>query len=174
MRRFILAAMALTIVGSAGAQTKQPLVQALRRRLMTAGVVVIAKFNSGAPVEDKVREAKVITRAVTLGKQMGLDPGFVRRVFQAQIEANKMVQRSYLAEWKGNQPFKAVPDLAKVVRPELDRLTLEIIKGMSAKAHWTANDFSGAPGDYHYTRAWQVATGPFRPFLTGPKAHRVH
>ncbi len=107
----------------------------------------------------------MVGQAVALGKQMHLDREMVRRVFQAQIEANRIAQRLLLADWKSKPPFKRLPDLRKVIRPEMDRLTLEILKGMSAKGHWTSNDFLAGPRDPHYTRAWQVATQPFRPLL---------
>jgi chorismate mutase len=48
----------------------------------------------------------------------------VSNFFRAQIEANKLVQYSLLAEWHraGKAPDHTSVNLANAIRPELDRL----------------------------------------------------
>jgi chorismate mutase len=56
------------------------------------------------------------------------------RFFRAQIEANKVVQRGLFGYWTRNpakQPVKR-PDLATEVRPQLDRITAEILQQLRA------------------------------------------
>src|SRR5215472_8156397 len=80
--------------------TLQPLVETSAKRLAIAEQVALAKWDSGAPVEDAPRELQVITSAIETGKARGLNEAVVSNFFKAQIEANKLVQYSLLAEWR--------------------------------------------------------------------------
>src|SRR5215468_8970062 len=77
----------------------QPLVEITAQRLVIAEQVALAKWDSGAPVEDVSREAQVISDATKKGEARGLDQVSVLDFFKAQIEASKLVQYSSLAEW---------------------------------------------------------------------------
>jgi len=136
--------------GSAGAQDKpverldhaaargeklaqlEPLRLAIDQRLLLAQGVARAKWNARAQVEDLPREAQVIRAAVEQGAALGLPAGWIEAVFRAQIEASKTVQRELFAQWRAQQVdrFADAPDLAKTVRPELDRLTAQILRSM--------------------------------------------
>lgn len=107
----------------------QPLVETAARRLALADQVALAKADSGAEVEDAAREKVVIANAVKEGEAKGLGPEDVERFFSAQIEANKIVQYSLLADWRrtGSVPAHAKVDLAKTVRPELDEVQTALI-----------------------------------------------
>jgi chorismate mutase len=107
----------------------QPLVETSARRLELATQVALAKWDSGAPVEDATREAQVIEAAVSEGEAKGLDRPFVSKFLTAQIEANKLVQYSLLADWHrtGAAPAHKPVDLAATIRPELDQLQREFI-----------------------------------------------
>lgn len=120
----------------------------------------MAKHNSGAPVEDRARERQVILGAVRLAVKQGIDVELTLKVFTAQIEANKVAQRAFLAKWKGLPAFDAVPNLATQVRPELDRLTPLIVGGLRHIP--SASKFSSlAPSDPLLKEAWRVAIQPF-------------
>ena len=68
------------------------------------------------PVEDTSREDYVIASATKSGQSRGLDQTLVSNFFKAQIEANKLVQYSLLAEWRreGRAPGHTPVDLAHV------------------------------------------------------------
>src|SRR6516162_10902489 len=102
-------------------QLKQ-LVEISARRVAIAEQVALAKWDSGAPVEDASREDHVIVSVTKAGQSRGLDPTSVSNFFRAQIEANKLVQYSLLAEWRrtGKAPDHTPVDLASKIRPELD------------------------------------------------------
>jgi hypothetical protein len=55
-------------------------------------------------------------------------------VFRAQIEASKTVQRALYRRWQaeGAGRFDDAPDLARTIRPELDRLTTQLLRAMAA------------------------------------------
>ena len=99
------------------------------RRLAIAEQVALAKWDNGAPVEDASREDHIIVSAIKAGRSRGLDPTSVSNFFRAEIEANKLVQYSLLAEWRreGKAPDHAPVDLGRTIRPELDEVDKALI-----------------------------------------------
>lgn len=53
-----------------------------------------------AAIEDASHEAQIIQSEVKDGNAMGLDSVQVENFFQAQFEANKLIQYSLLADWQ--------------------------------------------------------------------------
>jgi chorismate mutase len=111
------------------ADPMQQLVETSARRLVTGEQVALAKWDSGAPVEDRAREAQVIASVTKAGEAMGLDREDVENFFRAQIEANKLVQYSLLAEWHrdGKAPTHRPVNLKDTIRPELDQLETQLL-----------------------------------------------
>jgi chorismate mutase len=107
----------------------QPLVETSARRLGFAEQVALAKWDTSTPVEDAAREAQVIASATKAGESRGLDPAWVSHFFKVQIEANKLVQYSLIAEWRrlGKAPDHTPVSLAAAIRPELDKVQDELI-----------------------------------------------
>src|SRR5258708_2311384 len=112
-----------------GRDLLQRLVETSAQRLVIAEEVSLAKWDNGIPVEDASREAQVIVRAVKAGESRGLDQTSVSNFFRAQIEANKLVQCSLLAERRrvGKAPDHTPVDLANTIRPELDEVDRVLI-----------------------------------------------
>jgi chorismate mutase len=133
----------------------------IRQRLLLAEPVAMAKHNSGAPVEDKAREREVVFGAIKLGLKKGVDPEVVLKVFTAQIEASKVAQRSFLAQWSGRGPFAKAPNLAKEVRPQLDAITPVILDGLRRQRYWSDSELRFRLPRI-YWQAWQIATKPLR------------
>ena len=111
----------------------EPLRQAIDQRLLLAQDVARAKWNVQAAIEDLPREEQVIAAAVRQGAALGLPEAWIRRVFRAQIEASKTVQRTLYARWQaeGADRFDDAPDLARTIRPELDRITTQLLRSMA-------------------------------------------
>jgi chorismate mutase len=129
----LLAAFMLAAINMAHPQAVtdklQSLVETSARRLTIAEQVALAKWDSGTAVEDVPREAQVITGAVKMGESKGLDEAAVANFFRAQIEANKLVQYSLLADWRraGKAPTHEPINLVTTIRPELDQLQKTLI-----------------------------------------------
>src|SRR5215469_17250929 len=106
------------------AEHLQKLVDLSAQGLFIAEQVALAKWDNGMPVEDASREDHVIGSATKTGQSRGLDPASVSNFFRAQIEANKLVRYSLLAEWRreGRAPDHTPVDLASTIRPELDEV----------------------------------------------------
>lgn len=127
-----IAALACCVQGSAHAQSAtdrlQRLVETSAQRLAIAEQVALAKWDSGSPVEDTSREAQVLASAVKEGESKGLDQAAITNSFRAQIEANKLVQYSLLAEWRrlDKAPYHEPVNLA-TIRPQLDQLDAALI-----------------------------------------------
>jgi chorismate mutase-like protein len=111
----------------------EPLRQAIDQRLLLAQNVARAKWNAKAAIEDLPREEQVIAAAVRQGATLGLPEAWVRSVFRAQIEASKTVQRALYLRWEaeGIGRFDDAPDLANTIRPQLDRLTTQLLRSMA-------------------------------------------
>jgi len=135
--------------------------KAIRERLMTAKAVAMAKFNSGAAVEDEPRERDVLHRAVRMAVKLGADVELTVKVFEAQIEASKVAQRSFLQRWHGRPKFATVPNLATEIRPKLDALTPVILRGIKHHIMWTGAALNVGPSDPLYREAWRIAVSPF-------------
>lgn len=154
-----LVAWTICLVGRAYPQNAkdklQPLVETSARRLVIAEQVALAKWDSGTPVEDAAREAQVLASATKAAESRGLDEAVVSNFFRSQIEANKLVQYSLLAEWRrvGKAPDHAPVDLAGTIRPELDQLGTELIAEFTEIADIRASescrtDIAKAVGKY--------------------------
>lgn len=111
----------------------QPLVEMSARRLALAEQVALAKWDSHTSVEDPPREEQVIMSAIKEGESRGLGGPFMSKFFRAQIEANKVVQYSLLANWyrAGRAPGHAPVNLSKTIRPELDQLQTALIASLA-------------------------------------------
>jgi chorismate mutase len=133
MKYILLAVLASGGVGTVLAQSAvdqlQPLVEISAWRLIVAEQVALAKWDSGAAVEDAPREAQVIMAAVKVGETKGLDRTSVSNFFKGQIEANKIVQYSLLADWRrtSGAPAHAPVNLVKTIRPELDQIQTGLV-----------------------------------------------
>ena len=102
--------------------------QLLDARLALMDGVAAAKWQTGAPVLDAAREAQVLEQVVTLAGDHGLAPDTARAVFSLQMRLARDWQERRLKAWHaaGGLPRgTAVPDLARQIRPQLDRLTVQ-------------------------------------------------
>ena len=167
-----LTLVAAFVIGGMGAgyaqnavEQLQPLVETTAHRLMIGEQVALAKWDSGKAVEDAPREAQVILGAMKDGVAKGLDEASVSNFFNAQLEANKLVQYALLADWyrAGKAPEHAPVDLLKVIRPQLDEvqksLIAELVDTAAVRTSKTCHpDVAKAVGKYVSTHA--LGDGP--------------
>lgn len=109
------------------------LLELINQRLAVAEKVAQAKWNSGAPINDPLRERKILVDlAAGMRDASDADRSFALRFFQAQFDAGKIIQRDLHVQWQKQQrpPFAQPPDLARDIRPELDRLTSLLIDSL--------------------------------------------
>ncbi|NLU67476.1 chorismate mutase [Streptomyces sp. HNM0574] len=101
-------------------------------RLETADKVAAAKWGAGKPVDDPARERQILDDVARRSAATGVDPDEATAVFRDQIEANKLVQRGLHARWERHPAERPAqrPDLAKEVRPVLDRITGELLDAL--------------------------------------------
>ncbi|WP_191058766.1 gamma subclass chorismate mutase AroQ [Geminicoccus harenae] len=162
----VAAAVLLALPGAALADTPLALLKAaMAERLAAMPDVARHKWNSGAAVEDRAQEARVVEGAVAAGQELGLAPEVVRSVAIAQIEAAKLVQSALIEQWQAEAAakFTDVPDLAAVLRPAIGSATEAIIGNLKPAAP-ALRECAGA-GELRavpealasYAAAWQVA-----------------
>ncbi|MFE5285346.1 chorismate mutase [Nocardia sp. NPDC056611] len=147
MRNLAIAAAAAMVllagrggVAEADAGNTERLVGLLAERLATADTVAAIKWEAavrdgGEPViDDPGREAAIYDAMAQAGAERGLPGGRVREVFHGQIEANKIVQRGLMTEWRYGLAAAQVPgtDLAGV-RPVIDGLNTVILDELASE-----------------------------------------
>jgi chorismate mutase len=101
--------------------------------------------------------------AVRDGDSRGLDPTLVSNFFKAQIEANKVIQYSLLADWRrsGRAPAHAPINLSATIRPELDQVQMALIAELADTAAIRASttcraDVAKAIGKYMFMHKHDV------------------
>lgn len=119
---------------SGHASSARHLVTLIDARLAVAPLVAKSKWNSGAAIDDPLREQQILGDIAVRAQREGLDPALARDFFQSQFNAGKIVQSRLHAEWRQQQlgPFERAPDLAREIRPVLDRLTPELISALKS------------------------------------------
>ena len=120
-----------TAASSLGALT-----ELFAERLLLADKVAAAKYGTGSPIDDPVRERQILDDVAARAAGLGLDPDSVTAVFRDQIEANKLVQRGLYARWDAHPDERPTerPDLAKEVRPALDLITTRLLAALQETA----------------------------------------
>ncbi|MEU2720043.1 chorismate mutase [Streptomyces smyrnaeus] len=119
-------------------------------RLALADVVAAAKYGTGKPIDDPVRERAVLEDVAKQSAEHGLGARWAEAVFRDQMAAGKRVQRGLHARWAAHPAERPTeqPDLATQVRPALDRLTSRLLNALAA----------AAPARDHPSCAAQLAT----------------
>jgi chorismate mutase-like protein len=99
----------------------------LRLALMTE--VARWKWNRKAPIVDLARESAQMESLRRRGSALGLEPLLIETFFGAQVSASKVMQTELFARWRheGVGQFAGVLDLDKVLRPQIDSITADIL-----------------------------------------------
>ncbi|MFI6769115.1 chorismate mutase [Streptomyces sp. NPDC050355] len=111
----------------------RPLAALSAERLASGDLVAAAKWGTGAPIDDPVRERQVLDAVAAQARQLGADPAATMRIFRDQIEASKVVQRGLHRLWDAD-PSQAPderPDLGEV-RKEINRVNGELVRAVAA------------------------------------------
>jgi chorismate mutase len=98
------------------------------QRILVSDEVAATKFHSGAPVQDLLRERRMLAEAGRRAVQMGLDRELAIRFLRSQIYASKIVQSGLLARWQAHpeQAPSTAPDLQSI-RERLDQLDEQLL-----------------------------------------------
>jgi chorismate mutase len=107
------------------------LVALVSRRLALAEPVAHWKWQHHKPITDTPREDALLADVQKRATAAGFDPAFARAFFRDQIDASTQVQNSLFDTWRASQaPADPAPDLATVTRPQLDQLTVQLIRAL--------------------------------------------
>ncbi|ALG11254.1 gamma subclass chorismate mutase AroQ [Kibdelosporangium phytohabitans] len=147
VRYMFVVALAAMVVGGTGTAVAAPaaehagvagpfrqLTELAVQRIQLGDLVAAAKFGTTQPIDDPVREKQVLDTVAAESVRLGMAPEPNVRFFRAQIEASKVVQRGLFSRWErdpSQRPSRR-PDLARQVRPRLDRLTAQLLGELRA------------------------------------------
>jgi chorismate mutase len=112
------------------ADSLDTLVELVVQRLSLSQDVAAAKYVSGQPIDDPIRERDVLDSVARALNGTGAAQETGMQFFRDQIEANKVVQRGLHQRWHAHP--EEVPDLdrslAAHVRPKLDVITTRMLR----------------------------------------------
>lgn len=112
---------------------------AITKRLGYMQSVALYKFHNSLPIENKLREEKVLKNALNDATKSGLSPKTTILFFKAQIAVAKAIQHRYQADLLSSSSnlIPTSQDLNKEIRPALLRLGKEITILISQKINAT-------------------------------------
>ncbi|MFO7481905.1 gamma subclass chorismate mutase AroQ [Oceanibaculum nanhaiense] len=120
------------IAQTAGQEPLHRLADLLDQRLELGVEVARAKWNSGQPIQDTVREQAVIEATVARALEIGIEAGLARQLITDQITASRLLQQALHDEWRrtGQPPFTDAADLRRDLRPKFDALGPELLRAL--------------------------------------------
>ncbi|HEY1973364.1 MAG TPA: chorismate mutase [Pseudonocardia sp.] len=112
----------------------QTLVDVATARVVLSDQVSAAKFGTPSPIDDPAREHQELTEVADSAQRDGVEPVEATRFFSDQIAASKVVQRGLYQRWTAHPEQRpgAHPNLTTQVRPELDRITTQLLDQLRA------------------------------------------
>lgn len=131
----------VAVIGSPVWGAEEPLVSApselvelLAKRLELGREVAWAKYQKGLPVLAPAREEQLLMRMAARARELNLDTELVRRCFDAQMAASRLLQEECIAHWKttGSLPESPPLDLVQDIRPMLDILGESILQNLDS------------------------------------------
>lgn len=125
----MLAACALTVTPAR--RESERLAGLMVERLSWMDEVAEVKQARSLPVTDPVREAELLRAMEQRGAAAGIPAVATRAFFIGQITAAKRFQAAWMQQQQQQPTVAAPPDLAKTVRPELDRIGAEMITSLA-------------------------------------------
>jgi chorismate mutase len=119
---------------AAGADAQRPvaaLLSLMRQRLLLQHEVARYKWHARLPIADTKREQALLDRAEAQARGLGLEPGFTRAFFRAQMRAGKLVQQADFDAWQRGDatPPASGPDL-KALRLQIDGLNRKLLQAL--------------------------------------------
>jgi len=102
------------------------LLNLVKRRLLLAYKVALYKYHTNKAVEDLPREAKILQNIVNKAKTFNLSESWSRKFFQDQMDANKHVQREFIAKWNNTGTASNEEVNLNSVRKLIDSLNNEL------------------------------------------------
>jgi chorismate mutase len=122
------------------------LVDVSAQRALIANDVAAFKFNTGGSIEDPAREQQLLDQVAALSAEQGDDPAVAQAIFRDEIDGNKTVQYGLFDLWTAHPELTPTewPDLTTVIRPELDKITTELMAEITA-----TKDLQVSPDCHH-------------------------
>jgi len=119
--------------------TWTPLVDAVIERNRVADDVAVAKWYSGAPVHDPVREAALLEAVRTAAGEQALDPAAAVAWFEDLLTASRQIQNARLDHWHQHNAVPPGPaSVLALLRERLDALQPVLLEAL--RDQWEAGN----------------------------------
>nr|ALI53581.1 chorismate mutase [Hirschmanniella oryzae] len=113
-------------------QAVMEVIRLVSARLDLAQPVALYKWQHNQSIDDPVREAALLASVATQANASGVAADFAQQFFQDQINASKIIQFAYFADWQQNgAPNVTAPDLSTVTRPLINNVTSELVQALA-------------------------------------------
>jgi len=109
------------------------LTTAMNERMVDMKDVAAYKAANHLPVEDLVREKKVLSLAQAEAEEAGLDPHSVLPFIQAQMDVAKAIQYRYFADWLSQPDMGDKPKSFDRVRDSISAQDKQILSAISQR-----------------------------------------
>ncbi len=102
------------------------------QRLAVMPAVAATKWQTHSPIADPERERVVIKHSGELASPSGLSADSVERVFEIQVRLAREWEERLTDDWQahGFSYTGPIPDLAKEIRPQLDKVTTGMLAAL--------------------------------------------
>jgi chorismate mutase len=103
----------------------------MRQRLLLQHEVARYKWHARLPITDAKREQELLDQVEVEARGLGLEPGFTRVFFRAQMRAGKLVQQADFDAWqRGNAAPPAAGADLKALRLQIDGLNRKLLQAL--------------------------------------------
>lgn len=133
-------------VANAASESESAIIQLsdhLQARFELMKDVAAYKWVHQMPIEDLVREVRVVEAAMQYAATLGLAPGSIQPMVSLEIKLSKKIQQYWFAQWtKAGFDTFDYADLANDIRPELIEMETELMHIIKKLRPWKMNFFS--------------------------------
>lgn len=123
----------LLMAGCLPARSESIPAQLIDARLELMREVAAAKWIAGLPIADPAREAALLAELADSALRYGLEPEGVVRLFEAQINAARVIQSYWFASWESHRaaPPDTASSLGLDLRPRISALGEQILAALA-------------------------------------------
>jgi chorismate mutase len=146
----------------------------MRQRLLIQHEVAAAEWRAQLAIADPKREQGLLEKVESQAGALGLEGGFVREFFQAQLLAGKLVQQADFDGWRQAGTLPAAGPDFKTLRVRIDDLNRQLLVALKDTRPWPDREAGrkALEGRADALLKGEGITGEVRQLACAPLLHR--